>query len=324
MAGGKCYNLKLDLKDDASSPEVAISNYQAFLQEGDKYIFGPGLGTAFGPAYSSLNGAQVLVMTPTSIGSVAKGSNPLLFQTHITDAGTSGRVYAMAQQLVSHYGAKKVAILESQDPLGQLHEQGFTAGFKAAGASVVYSQLFPSGTTDFSPYIAAMKPLNPDLVVIGYLNTVATPFVQQALQAGFTTPHFVGAPGVTFSAISSIPQIKTFAVSITTRAVDQANDPQVTAFRAAWQAKFGSEPGSGDFWALSYFDDILMVAKAMNVAGSVDPSAVATALHNPASEKYKDRTLDLSFGSNNIAVYAPQMGYFDNGAITYQNLPLGQ
>jgi branched-chain amino acid transport system substrate-binding protein len=323
IVAGKCYNFSLSEQDDATSPEVAIGIYQKFLQNGDKYILGPGVGTVFTAAYASAKGDSVLIMTPTSIGSVTTGYNPLLFQTHITDAGTGGRVYAMAGALAAKYKPTSVALLESQDPLGELHEQGLTAGFKNANVPVVYAQYFPAGTTDFAPYIAAIKSKNPSLVIIGYLDTYVHPFLQQAVQAGFTSPVFVGAPGSTFASIQGITGISNYAVSITTRAVDNASDPQVAAFRAAWTAQFGSEPNSGDFWALSYFDDVLMLSKAMSVAGSIDPTAVATALHSTASESYPDRTLNLSFGSNNIAQYTPQMGYWLNGQITYVNLPLG-
>jgi ABC-type branched-subunit amino acid transport system substrate-binding protein len=144
------------------------------------------------------------------------------------------------------------------------------------------------------------------------------------VQAEFTTPTFVGSPGSTFAAAADKDAIENYAISITTRAVDDPNDPQTKAFRELYEAKYGSAPGAGSFWALSYFDAVQMLARSMALSGSVeDLAAIGTAMHSAEAEDYPARTLDLSFTDTNDASYTPQMGYRESGETTYVDLPLG-
>ena len=59
------------------------------------------------------------------------------------------------------------------------------------------------------------------------------------------------------------------------RAVDNPDDEVVADFRERWQSKYDDEPGSIDFYALSFYDPVIMLAEAMQAAGTIeDPAAV--------------------------------------------------
>ena len=188
---------------------------------------------------------------------------------------------------------------------------------------IVYSEYFDPATDDFASFIAAISAEEPDMVVVGYLDRWVEPFLRQAVEAGLTAPVFVGSPGSTFAAAADKP-IANYAISITTRAVDDPNDPQTEFFREAFEARYGEAPGPGSFWALSYFDAVQMLAEAIEEAGTTDDlAAIAEAMHSPAVQEYPGRTLDLTFSDINQANYTPQMGYLEDGATTYEDAPLG-
>jgi branched-chain amino acid transport system substrate-binding protein len=320
LVGGKRYRWKLDLRDNKTLPDQAIANYRAFTGEKAKYILGPGVSTAFIPAMNALGNGDRIVMTPSVAAAqfIGKPGGNNLFITHLSDTGDNGRVAKMVQTLQANYHAKRVAVLLPQDDAGELYTKAFTQYFTAAGAQVVYNKAFPGDTRDFSSYITALKAAGPDLVVSGYLDTWMRPFLEQSVGAGFTSPVFVGAPGTNVTSVGQPGSaIQNFAWSVTTRAVDNAADPQVQAYRAAYNAKFGAEPGAAGFWGLSYYDPILMLTKAMQDAGTVDdPKAVADAMLKVT--QWPDAALAEHFDpATKQAVYTPQIGLYAAGKVTY-------
>jgi branched-chain amino acid transport system substrate-binding protein len=324
--GGECYSFELVFEDNELSPERAIGANQRFLRDEISFVFGPGVSSIFTPAFESMAGTDVIVFSPstTSAAIIGTPDGTLLFRTHIPDVGPAGRLAAMADAVVDRYSPATAAILTPQDAPGDIHTEGFTAGFASSGVDVVYSEHFDPETVDFAPFIAAIKAADPDMVVVGYLDKWVTPFLEQAVQADLTTPVFVGSPGATFAAAVDQPAIVNYAISVTTRAVDDADDPKTSVFRAAYEARYGAAPEAGTFWALSYFDAVQMLARAMEIAGTVDdPPAIATALLSPEATDYPGRTLDLTFTDIHDANYTPQMGYLESGVTAYADVAVG-
>lgn len=320
VVSGKRYRWKLDLKDNKTLPDQAIANNRAFTGEKAKFILGPGVSTAFVPAMNALGNGDRIVMTPSVAAAqfVGKSNGNNLFITHLSDTGNNGRVAKMVQTIQQAYHAKRVAVLLPQDDAGELYTKAFTQYFTAAGAQVVYAKAFPGDTRDFSSYITALKGVNPDLVVSGYLDTWMRPFLEQSTGAGFTSPVFVGAPGTNVTSLGqSGAAIQDFAWSVTTRAVDNATDPAVQPYRTAYRAKYGTDPGADGFWGLSYYDPILMMTKAMQDAGTVDdPTAISDAMLKVT--QWPGQVLTEHFDpTTRQAVYTPQIGFFAAGKITY-------
>ena len=313
---GKKYKWQLTLDDNQTTTDQAIANYRSFVGNNDNFIIGPGVSTEFPPAINSLGGKQPIILTPAQgtafIGTPA-GQN--LYLTHLSDTGAKGRVAQMVGLLMKKYHPKTVAILLPQDASGELYTTTYGQAFKDAGAKIVYSEAFPSTTTDFSSYVTAIKATNPSLVVSGYLDSWMQPFMNQASQAGLTSPVFVGAPGTNVTSMQDHAGITKFAYSVTTRAVDNASDPKVASYRKVYEAEYGTEPSATGFWALSYYDPILMLTQAMKDAKTVsDLSAITKSF-----VKIKDfGTLGETFDpTTHRAVYNAQVGFSDNGKVSY-------
>jgi branched-chain amino acid transport system substrate-binding protein len=319
--GNKNYKFELVQEDNQSVPEQAISIDQKFLRDNIKFILGPSLGTAFTPAFNSIKGQAVMNITPTTgaIPFLGTPDGKYLFDTHMREDGPTGRVVLIVKLLMAEYKPKKVAILLPQDGPGELYVKAFGDNFKAAGVDVVYSEFFPAGNRDFASYIAAMKSKSPDLVVSGYIDAYMTPFLDQAVQAGFTTPVMVAAPGGGLPSLKGKEaQIKNYAFSVATRAVDDPTDAQTAAFRANYKTKFGKDPEQADFWMLSYYDPINMLAKAMQKAGTTTDLDKITAAMK-ALPALTDGALKSTFDSSNQAVYKPQVALVTSGVVKYAN-----
>jgi branched-chain amino acid transport system substrate-binding protein len=315
---GKKYKWKLDLQDNQSTPNQAIAEYRQFGGAGDKFILGPGLSAAFLPAFNSLGSSQALVLTPSAAAAEAKPqAGQYLFITNNT--GEASTVNAVVKATVARYKPKTVAILLPQDAAGQLYTGLYGAAMTADGVKVVYKKQFPDGTSDFASYISGIKAAKPSMVVIGYLDTIAEPFISQALGAGLTSPVFVGTFGTDSDALGSNgSKVAGFSWPVPTRAVDNASDPTMTAYRAAWKAAYGSFPGPADAQSLAYYDPILALTQAMITAGTVtDTQSIAAALKSVRS--WPHQVMKESFASSEAAQYPHQIGVYSKGTITYVN-----
>jgi branched-chain amino acid transport system substrate-binding protein len=318
---GQQYKIVADIQDSGADPQQAITINQSFLRNTYPVVLGPGVSTVFGAAFPSIGGNDVVVMSPAStVGQfLDKAEGKYLFHTHIADDGMSGRVYKMTKAIVTKYSPTKAAILLPQDPIGELFGPAFKSALSSSNVSVVYDQRFPSAQRDFSSYIAAIKAAAPDVVFIPYLNTWAVPFLTQAIQVGYTSPVFVGSPGTSSTTIQGkTDQIKKFVWSVTTRATESTTDQQVADFRTKYKAFFSKDADANTFWMLSYYDEVLMLPKVFQQAGSVsDPKAITAAFQKVNS--WPGKTLNLTFDSTRTVVYTPQLAFFENGNLTYQD-----
>jgi branched-chain amino acid transport system substrate-binding protein len=318
---GQQYKIVADIQDSAADPQQAITINQSFIRNNYPVLLGPGVSTVFGAAFPSIAGNDVVVLSPAAtVGQyLSKPEGKYLFHTHIADDGTTGRVYKMTKAIVAKYSPTKAAVLLPQDPIGELYGSAYKTALSASNVSLVYDQRFPSAQRDFSSYIAAIKAAGPDIVFIPYLNTWAVPFLAQAIQVGYTSPIFVGSPGTSSSTIQGkTDQIKKFVWSVTTRATESSTDPQVADFRTRYKAFFGKDADANAFWTLSYYDEVLMLPKVLQQAGSVsDPKAITAAYKKVTT--WPGKTLNLTFDSGNSAVYTPQLAFLESGNLTYQD-----
>ena len=317
---GKKYKWQLNLQDNQSTPDQAISDYRTFAGAGDKFILGPGLTAAFLPAFNSLGSNQVVVLTPSAAAAEAKPQDgQYLFITNNT--GEASTVNAVVKATVKKYSPKTVAILLPQDSAGQLYTQLYSAAFAANGVKVVYKEQFPDTTSDFASYISGIKADNPDMVVSGYLDTYMQPFISQALGAGLTSPVFVGTFGTDSDALgTNATKVKGFTWPVPTRAVDNPSDPSVAGYRAAWKAAFGSYPTAADSQSLAYYDPVLALTAALEKAGTVsDSSAISTALKSVTT--WPHQVMQESLAVANTAQYPHQIGVDDNGTVSYIDAP---
>jgi branched-chain amino acid transport system substrate-binding protein len=321
---GKKYTFNLEFHDNKTDPAQAISIAQQYLSQGVKFFIGPSVTTLFQTVWPTLKGGNVMVISVSTLvpGLVGTPGAQYLFGTQLPTDGPSGTIAANVSAVTARWHPKTVAILEPADPAGNDHVSAYSAAFTAAGVKVVYKEQFADTTQDFSSYIAKMKQAKPDAVVFGYFDSVATTFLNQARQATFN-PKFVFAPGVTGAVLAgSAGRGVDASISIPTRAVDNLSDTSLNAFRAAYTAKYGGSVGPGDFYLLSYYDAIRMLARAMTIAGTTtDLSAIRKAMSSPGATNYPVRAESLTYNGRNQPSFPKQTEFIENGTRTYVDTP---
>ena len=318
--GGKCYRFNGDLIDNQSNPAQSISAYQRFVSQSVKFIFGPAINNYFVPAFQVLGNTDnnLVIAPPAAVPTLVttpQGKN--LFDPLVQTPGAGGQIAQEVRVAVKHFHPATVALLWPNDGAGQIHLPAAQAAFEKYGVKVVYAKYFDGTTRDFSSYIAAIRAENPGMIMMGYLDAWLKPFVDQAIQAGFTKPVIVGGIGTTTAAVDT-SKISRYVFAIPTVALGNVADPAVADFRAAYTKKWGTPPTDGAWPAAAYYDPVLMLAKAMQIAGTVsDVSKIANAMKTKAATKYPGRMLKLAFDKTGLAHYALRVGIILNGKTSY-------
>jgi branched-chain amino acid transport system substrate-binding protein len=170
---------------------------------------------------------------------------------------------------------RTVAYLVKSEPFSLTSYNYSLPEAKKIGLDVVYSEEFPPGTKDFSPYIIKIKPLNPDLIVfLGHLEDAST-FRRQMHELGLKAKAFYA---------TYAPQVPEWG-DILGKLADGAlavaewhsslKTPGNEEFVRKWKEYTGTEPDPCA--ALAYAVGEVFEA-AVKKAGSDDPKAIRSAL----------------------------------------------
>ena len=87
---------------------------------------------------------------------------------------------------------KTVAILGADAEFGKNSTDGARDNAKAAGLTIVYDQLYPPPTTDFTPILRAVQATNPDIVFVASYPPDTVGIVHAAHEIGLKTKIFGG------------------------------------------------------------------------------------------------------------------------------------
>lgn len=331
MVGGKRYKWNLTMEDNQSKPDQSIADYQKFLGDGTKFIIGPTLSDSFAPAFNSLGTNEVLTMTASSIAnSVKPNPGQSIFVT--LSNGEPSFNLAYAKKVLEEEEPKTVAILLPQDPIGEVFTKMFAEFFESEGVKVVLEKNFSDETTDFAPYVNALRSANPELVLTGYLDTWVEPLMEQAISAGITSANWMMSVGSTEPTLLKVAgPVEHVWFPIPVKSVVDKSDKMTVYFRNLWKETYGSEPTFNDFNALAYYDPVLMLTKALEEAGTVsEMPKIQQALLKVKTWSHAASTggFEASLDENESVIatrsYPVNIGEISSGKVTYSQVEPGE
>jgi branched-chain amino acid transport system substrate-binding protein len=192
------HKLKLNVISDSSSPAQVVSNYQKLIgSDKDPLVFGPFSTLLTIPAarvasrygYAFVEGAGG---GPAVFGSGLKNvfdvsvpvkNNLVTFAQWIASLPASQRPKTAA------YGTVNEQFTQPQIPAAQKI-------MEAAGVKTVYSKVFPSEVTDFTPIAGQIASLKPDLFVLGSVDVpTVSAFVHTFVQQHYNPKQFIATGG---------------------------------------------------------------------------------------------------------------------------------
>ncbi len=281
--GGKTYHLALRYYDDESRPDLAAQLYQQLITE-DKVDF------LLGPYSSGLTAAAAPLAEKYHIPLVeGNGAAESIFNQgyrYIFGVQSPARDYLKGiidVVLAKDPDARTLAILGPEETFSQEVMAGAIAYGQSKGMRVVYQGEYPTNTQDLSAQLQAIKALHPD-VLLGAGHAQDTLLIAKQAQELCVSPKAmgfsVGPASLIFRPYLQSKADYIFGASQWTSALkyvgtDIWKTPQT--YTAAFRLQFPRYTEI-PYQTAESSASVIAFQNALERAGSLDPSAVRTAL----------------------------------------------
>ena len=278
VLGGKKLSLVVaDCKSEAS--EATNGMQKVISQDKVAAVIGPNLSSAVIASSAINNGAKVADITPMgtnpdiTVDPATKKTRAYNFRTCFIDP-FQGTV--MASFASNDLKVKKAAIyIDNTSDYAKGLAQFFKENFVKNGGEVVIEEAYLQKDTDFKATLTKIKAANPDFIYIpGYYQEVGL-IVKQAREMGITVP-MAGGDGWDSA---KLPEIagktaldNTYFSSL--YSPDDTSDLNKN-FVAEYQKAYNIKP---DVFAALAYDSTMLIAEAIEKAGSADPAKIAEAM----------------------------------------------
>ena len=236
-------------------------------------------GATIGAASNVAIPASVVMVSPASTSPEITGlkDKDLVFRVAPSDA-YQGVVLA---NFVKSKGMNSVAITYVNNDYGVGLASAFRAAFKAKGGKVTGYQAHEDKKSSYRAELATLAKGKPDaLVVLAYAGGSGLTILRQSLENGFFE-KFIGADGMRDDVLIEQLGAKTLQGRIwITQPTSLPDNPQKGQFDKAFKAA-GGNPSS--IFVQQSYDAAMMLALAIQKAGSTDRTKIAAALRDIAS-----------------------------------------
>lgn len=302
--GGTEYKVQLEIVDNESSNDKAVSAASELISKGVSVVlgsYGSGVSIAAPDTFAS---AGVPAIGVTCTNPQVTAGNDHYFRICFLDP-FQGSVHAYLAK--SAFNAKKAYALAK---LGDDYSVGlcnyFIEAAKKLGIEVVY-ETFPDGTSDFAAYVANAKNCGADVVFAPTSIEAAALIIEQANTQGLSIP-LLASDTWDSNVILASAKGTNIGIYVTTFFVEGSDDPQVVDFVNGFRNYINTNAtaktnngGDDEIAAVSAmgFDAYYTALEAIKNAGSVKADAVKAALPKTS---YKGVSGNIAFDATGDAV----------------------
>jgi branched-chain amino acid transport system substrate-binding protein len=279
--------------DDEQKPDVAANKARELVERDEvDFVVGPIFSNILMAIVKPVTDAGKILVSPNAGTSNFAGAecNPNLYVTSYQNDQNHEVMGAYAQE----QGYQNVFLMAPNYQAGKDSLNGFKHSYTGAVASEVFT---PLGQLDFSAELAQIAALQPDAVFTFMPGGMGVNLVKQYRQAGLETIPFLSAFTVDESTLPAQQDAAVGFYSGANWAPDLDNEKS-KAFVAAYEAKYGTVPGS---YAMQAYDAAQLIDAAVRaVSGNIeDPAALRTALEAADFESLRG---DFTFGNNHYPI----------------------
>ena len=262
----------LTVEDDQTDPKQAISVFEGFAGDGTSVIIGPTLSnTAFqAQPIAQEESVPVLAISNTAAGITEQGD--YIFRNSLTEAQVIPQTVAKA---VETYELQNVIVMYSNDDA--FTESGYEvmdSSLQEEGVTIAETITFSKADTDFRALLTQAKGANPDAIFVSGLIEAAIPLVTQARELGIEVP-IVGGNGFNNPQLMKDAGEAAEGVVVGAAWNSASDNAENTAFLAAYEEKFGSQP---DQFAAQAYAAMYIVDAAVRSDCSAERDAIKEGL----------------------------------------------
>jgi branched-chain amino acid transport system substrate-binding protein len=282
--------VKLVAMDGKSDPVTVGNVAKQMIEQGAAAIIAPSDFDFGGPASREAQAAGLVGISPCAssplYGSAALGDKQFTMSMWNTTMGAVTAEYAYNEK------GWRTAYVITDDFIDYTKSLSryFIVHFESLGGEVFFEDTYTQGQADVSAQLARIKalPEQPDFIYISsYMPDLAL-MIRTLRESGVTQPVVGGDayddPGL-FEALGA--EYGSDIYFDTHGYLSDEANPGYSDFAAAYEEKFGSAPDA--VWILPGYDVVMLLAEAMEIAGTTDGAAVAKAM--------EENTFDLFTGT---------------------------
>jgi branched-chain amino acid transport system substrate-binding protein len=271
---------------DGQSDPVTVGNVaKQLIAEGAVAIIAPSDFDFGGPASREAQSAGMVGISPCAssplYGSAALGDKQFTMSMWNTTMGA-----VMAEYAYNELGYRTVYVITDDfiDYTKSLSEY-FIVAFEEIGGEVYFEDTYTQGQADASAQVARIKALDeqPDFVYVSsYMPDLAL-IIRTLRESGIDVPVVGGDsyddPGF-FEALGA--EYGSEIYFDTHGYLSEEGHPDYPEFEAAYEDKFGDKPDA--VWILPGYDAVMVLAQAMEEAGSTDGADMAKIMETSTFE----------------------------------------
>jgi len=304
--GDKIFRVEILGEDDKADPKEGTLAAQKLVDAGVVAVVGHLNSGSSIPASKIYNDAGVAQISPST--TAAKYTDQGFKTAFRVVANDIQQGTAMANYVLNNFKAKTVAIIDDRTAYGQGLVDVVERVLKDHGVSIVAREYTNNKASDFNAILTKIRARVPDVIVYGGMDDTAGPMAKQIHQLGIKAPLLAGDGTCSPEFIKLAGDgADVLTCSRAGEAVEKL--PKGTQFMTKYKAKFGSEV---QIYAPYSYDAVYVVVDAIRRAGSLDRSAIASAV---AATDYDGLTGHISFDAK---------GDIKNGAISMYHVQDGQ
>lgn len=195
------WKIKLVAVDDSSDPDIGAAAAASLAADPDVIgVVGPYNSGVAEAALPVLAAAELALVSPSNtLTSLTRGpdaANPVRpYDTYFRMVASDALQAPFLAKRVYARGIRTVAVVSETKAVSKGLADAFATAFNAEGGKVTVKRVVPDGTTDFTGFLDAALPRDPDAVFFGGEYKVAAALRDQATTAGFSGP-LVGGDGI--------------------------------------------------------------------------------------------------------------------------------
>lgn len=243
------HKILLDVMDDRSDVQAGLANYAKAVNSNDLAFLDNAASAIVAPVGAKAINDHIV---ETSVGGYMGGVGvyPYTYDINPNINNYLATLLAYAQAKAPASGGK-IAIIQYDSPGVRANDPLVAKAFKDKGFNVVYDQLVPQSTVDFSVAAGEIASAKPDLIVTDLLEAQLGSFVTAARSRGVTVEMENYNSNISDAALGKINDPKLALLRFTASASDTGN-PGVAAMRQAAGQTGHTQGISNSFFVLCY------------------------------------------------------------------------
>jgi branched-chain amino acid transport system substrate-binding protein len=258
--GGKAVTVKL--VDEGGGPETGVPAGQALAQDDsvNAVVGVVNSGIALGLKDSFKEAKKPLIIANAGANAITgKSSSEYVWRTSFANSEVAG---AIGKHVAQEVKGGKVFLIGPDYAAGKEFLGGFRQTFQAAGGKVAGQQMTPFGkTTNFQPYIAAIRNSGAKAVFAFYSGAEAVAFVKQYKELGLAGKVPLYACGfLTEGSVLKAQGDAALGIQTSLHYSSELDNPRNKAFVASYVKAYGSTPTT---FAVSAYDAGAVLDKAL-------------------------------------------------------------